>query len=245
MAWIEAVRDRGIDSTIRVGTPGPAGIKRLLGFARRFGVGANAMIVKKYGFSLTNLMGTAGPDRFVTDLSALLAETAPTSRCRTAHDPAAGPVKLHFYTFGGLLRDVRVGARLRRRPVLRSRPMTLHTEALRDHACLIVHGPDRPGIVAAVTALITRNQGNIVSLDQYSDDPIGGAFFQRVVFHRADLTAAMPAIEADLDKTLGRARDWSGRSPTSPSRSGWRSSRRRPTTACSSCSGGTAAASCR
>ncbi len=80
--------------------------------------------------------------------------------------------------------------------------MTVHTEALRDHACLIVHGPDRPGIVAAVTALITRNQGNIVTLDQYSDDPTGGAFFQRVVFHRSDLTAAMPGIEADLSDTL-------------------------------------------
>ena len=32
------------------------------------------MIVKKYGFSLTNLMGTAGPDKFVTDLSAMLAD---------------------------------------------------------------------------------------------------------------------------------------------------------------------------
>ncbi|WP_448812029.1 methylenetetrahydrofolate reductase [Agromyces bauzanensis] len=90
--WIDAVRGRGIDTQIRVGTPGPAGIKRLLAFARRFGVGANAMIVKKYGFSLTNLMGTAGPDRFVGDLAAQLAE-----------DPASGNVGLHFYTFGGLL----------------------------------------------------------------------------------------------------------------------------------------------
>lgn len=89
--WVQGVRGRGIDSTIRIGTPGPAGIKRLITFARRFGVGANAMIVKKYGFSLTNLMGTAGPDKFVTDLSALLAA-----------DPASGEVKLHFYTFGGL-----------------------------------------------------------------------------------------------------------------------------------------------
>jgi methylenetetrahydrofolate reductase (NADPH) len=92
MTWIDAVRARGIDTPIRIGTPGPAGIKRLLGFARRFGIGANAMIVKKYGFSLTNLMGTAGPDRFVTDLSSLLAQ-----------DAAPGSVKLHFYTFGGLL----------------------------------------------------------------------------------------------------------------------------------------------
>ncbi|HWI31968.1 MAG TPA: formyltetrahydrofolate deformylase [Microbacterium sp.] len=80
--------------------------------------------------------------------------------------------------------------------------MTLHNEALRDRACLIVHGPDQPGIVAAVTSLITRNKGNIISLDQYSDDAFGGAFFQRVVFHRADLTASLPEIEADLEATL-------------------------------------------
>jgi methylenetetrahydrofolate reductase (NADPH) len=91
-AWVSSVRERGIDSQIRIGTPGPAGIKRLINFARRFGVGANAMIVKKYGFSLTNLMGTAGPDKFVTDLASELAQ-----------NPASGDVKLHFYTFGGLL----------------------------------------------------------------------------------------------------------------------------------------------
>ncbi|MFV0320533.1 MAG: methylenetetrahydrofolate reductase [Microbacterium sp.] len=90
-SWIEAVRARGVDSEIRIGTPGPAGIKRLLSFARRFGIGANAMIVKKYGFSLTNLMGTAGPEKFVSELG----EFAQTS-------PTAGNVKLHFYAFGGL-----------------------------------------------------------------------------------------------------------------------------------------------
>ncbi len=82
---------RGIESTIRIGTPGPAGIKRLISFASRFGVGANAMIVKKYGFSLTNLMGSAGPDKFVSDLAALFDA-----------DPSVGAVKLHMYTFGGL-----------------------------------------------------------------------------------------------------------------------------------------------
>lgn len=91
-AWIDGVRSRGIDTQIRIGTPGPAGIKRLISYARRFGVGANAMIVKKYGFSLTNLLGTAGPERFVTDLADLLRA-----------DEASGNVKLHFYTFGGLL----------------------------------------------------------------------------------------------------------------------------------------------
>jgi formyltetrahydrofolate deformylase len=80
--------------------------------------------------------------------------------------------------------------------------MAIHNEALRDHACLIVQGPDQAGIVAAVSGLIARNDGNIVSLDQYSDDPTGGAFFQRVVFNRPDLTAAIPSVEEDLAKTL-------------------------------------------
>ena len=103
LAWIDAVRVRGINSTIRIGTPGPAGIKRLLGFARRFGIGANAMIVKKYGFSLTNLMGTAGPDTFVTDLSALLADAPGRSASDARSSADSESVKVHFYTFGGLL----------------------------------------------------------------------------------------------------------------------------------------------
>ncbi len=80
--------------------------------------------------------------------------------------------------------------------------MTVHTGLHHNHASLIVHGPDQPGLVAAITALLTRNNTNIVSLDQYSDDPEGGNFFQRVVFHRTDLTAAFPDIEDDLKETL-------------------------------------------
>lgn len=90
--WIKEVRNRGIDAPIRIGTPGPAGIKRLMRFAGRFGVGANAMIVKKYGFSLSNLLGTAGPDKFIGDLADALAK-----------EENMGRVKIHFYTFGGLL----------------------------------------------------------------------------------------------------------------------------------------------
>lgn len=80
--------------------------------------------------------------------------------------------------------------------------MTRVIESLRDRGCLIVHGPDRPGIVATVSALLTRHEANIVSLDQYSDDPEGGAFFQRVVFHRSGLAAALPEIQADVAETL-------------------------------------------
>jgi len=90
--WIAEVRARGIDFPIRVGVPGPAGIKRLLGYARRFGVASSAGIAQKYGFSLTNLLGTAGPDRFIDALADELDD-----------EPTSGEVKLHFYTFGGLL----------------------------------------------------------------------------------------------------------------------------------------------
>lgn len=90
LEWLAEVRRRGVHAPVRIGVPGPAGVKRLLGYARRFGVGTSAGIVQKYGFSLTNLLGTAGPDRFLRDLAAGL-------------DPAVhGQVLLHFYTFGGL-----------------------------------------------------------------------------------------------------------------------------------------------
>lgn len=98
--------------------------------------------------------------------------------------------------------------------------MTQKTPGLApDHACLVVHGPDRPGIVAAVSALITRQHGNIVALAQYSDDPEGGAFFQRVVFHRRDLGAALPEITADVTQTLGEfGLEWTLRNMAVPTR---------------------------
>ncbi|WP_426188127.1 formyltetrahydrofolate deformylase [Microbacterium sp. TWP3-1-2b2] len=80
--------------------------------------------------------------------------------------------------------------------------MTHTVESLIDHACLVVHGPDRPGLVAAIAALITRNSGNIMTLDQYSDKTEEAEFFQRVVFHREDLKVAIEEIEADLARTL-------------------------------------------
>jgi methylenetetrahydrofolate reductase (NADPH) len=102
LAWVEEVRSRGIDLPIRIGVPGPAGARRLLSYAARFGVGTSASVVKKYGFSLTNLMGTAGPDRFLRDLAA-------------AHDPARhGELKIHFYTFGGIAATSDWAARFRK-----------------------------------------------------------------------------------------------------------------------------------
>ncbi|MER5890197.1 methylenetetrahydrofolate reductase [Streptomyces sp. NPDC001941] len=95
LAWIEELRGRGVTAPVRVGVPGPAGVKRLMTYATRFGVSTSASIARKYGFSLTGLMGTAGPDRFVRALA-------------DGYEPARhGVVRLHFYTFGGIAATAR------------------------------------------------------------------------------------------------------------------------------------------
>lgn len=93
ITWLEALRARGIDAPVRIGVPGPAGIKTLLRFAAHCGVGASTSVLSKYGISITKLLGTAGPDALVDRLAARLT-------------PAHGPVRLHFYPFGGLARTV-------------------------------------------------------------------------------------------------------------------------------------------
>jgi formyltetrahydrofolate deformylase len=78
------------------------------------------------------------------------------------------------------------------------------TALAQDHASLIVYGQDRTGIVAAVGSVLTRHGANIVSLDQYSDNPHGGAFFQRTVFTLDYLKAVLPGIRKDLGATLAK-----------------------------------------
>ncbi|HIW92388.1 MAG TPA: formyltetrahydrofolate deformylase [Candidatus Corynebacterium avicola] len=91
--------------------------------------------------------------------------------------------------------------------------------SLVDQACLIVHGPDQPGLVAHVTAAITRNEGNITALDQYSSNDQDGDFFQRIVFHRQNLVTAMDDLRADLSETLASCNmDWSLHDRSQPKR---------------------------
>jgi len=82
-------------------------------------------------------------------------------------------------------------------------PATAHAlDAYTDQAVLTVHGKDQPGIVAGVSAVLARVGANIVALDQYSDNPEGGQFYQRTVFHLRDLNVNVPALEAELATTI-------------------------------------------
>ena len=76
-------------SGARIGVPGPATVTRLMRFAARFGVKSSAGIVRKYGLSLTNLMSTAKPTKFIDDL----AQNLPVTEV---------PITLHFYPFGAV-----------------------------------------------------------------------------------------------------------------------------------------------
>jgi formyltetrahydrofolate deformylase len=49
-------------------------------------------------------------------------------------------------------------------------------------ARLLISCPDRHGIVAAVSGFLASRDANIVSSDQHSTDPEGGAFFMRMAF---------------------------------------------------------------
>lgn len=93
LAWIEALRGRGIKHPVCVGVPGPASIAVLARYAAMCGVSASASIWSKYGISIGKLFGTAGPDRFVDSLANGLTETH-------------GKVRLHIFPFGGIAQSV-------------------------------------------------------------------------------------------------------------------------------------------
>lgn len=52
----------------------------------------------------------------------------------------------------------------------------------REIFVLLLQCEDKVGIVARVSDFILRNDGNIITADQYSTDPEGGHFFMRVEF---------------------------------------------------------------
>lgn len=89
LCWLRAVRERGIDAPVRIGVPGPAGVRTLFRYATRCGVTASASAVAKYGLSLGRLLGSAAPDKFLAELKA-------------GFDPnRTGDVRLHLFPFGG------------------------------------------------------------------------------------------------------------------------------------------------
>jgi formyltetrahydrofolate deformylase len=78
------------------------------------------------------------------------------------------------------------------------RPETAAGRRTTDLGRLLIHCPDRPGIVAAVGTFLTGSGANIVTLDQHATADAGGTFFQRTEFHLPGLAAA----RADLERSF-------------------------------------------
>ena len=67
-------------------------------------------------------------------------------------------------------------------------------------AKLLLHCPDKPGILAEVTDFITVNKGNIISLDQYVAN-VENIFFMRIEWELKDFLVPQEKIE-DYFRTL-------------------------------------------
>ena len=61
-------------------------------------------------------------------------------------------------------------------------------------AKLLLHCPDKPGILAEVTDFITVNKGNIIYLDQYVDH-VENIFFMRIAWELKDFLVPQEKIE--------------------------------------------------
>ena len=88
--WLEELRAKGVLAAVRLGIPGPANLRTLLRYAALCSVRASAVVLARYGFSLTKLRSHAGPDQLV---HALASGLAPGRH---------GQVFAHFYPFGGM-----------------------------------------------------------------------------------------------------------------------------------------------
>lgn len=108
LAWLDALRTRGITVPVLVGVPGPASITRLLRYAAMCGVGASASMLARYGVSIGRLLGTAGPEVFVDHL---------VKGLTSAH----GQVSPHLFPFGGIAPSLEWIERYRRRALATSR----------------------------------------------------------------------------------------------------------------------------
>ena len=111
------------------------------------------------------------------------------------------------------------------------------------HAVLLVHCPDRRGIVAALAQLLYGHGANILDADQHTD-PVAGQFFQRIRFDLAEIHTDRSPSSARIRETAERfAMRW--QLAYASGASGWRSSSRATTTACTTCCCATARASSR
>lgn len=70
---------------------------------------------------------------------------------------------------------------------------------LENYARLLVKCPDKPGIVAVLSAFLHNHDANIIESSQYSSDPENGTFFIRIAYHCDNLPKKAAKMEKDFE----------------------------------------------
>lgn len=71
---------------------------------------------------------------------------------------------------------------------------------LANRGRLLVKCPDKPGIVATLSAFLHRHNSNIIESSQYSSNPEGGTFFIRIAYQCDNLLEKASQMEKDFEK---------------------------------------------
>lgn len=74
-------------------------------------------------------------------------------------------------------------------------------------AKLLLHCPDKPGILAEVTDFITVNKGNIIYLDQYVDH-VENIFFMRIEWELKDFLVPQEKLKIISEHSTGKNMKW-------------------------------------
>jgi methylenetetrahydrofolate reductase (NADPH) len=90
VAWLERLRDHGVDCPVRIGLAGPTSLTTLMRYARRCGVRASTQGLARNAGLLKHLLGAAAPDAIIR---ALIEQN---------RDGRLGEVAPHFFSFGGI-----------------------------------------------------------------------------------------------------------------------------------------------
>ena len=100
--------------------------------------------------------------------------------------------------------------------MLRSR-VRVHPQATSNSAVLLIHCPDRKGIVAAVSGFLADHGGNILHADQHQDHSLG-LFFMRVEWDPGAFDLDEPGLRKEFGSLASRFQMnwrlvWSGAPP--------------------------------
>jgi methylenetetrahydrofolate reductase (NADPH) len=94
LAWLAALRARGLTTPVRIGLAGPANVATLLRFAVRCGVGNSIRALTSRADRLLRLVTDNAPDSLVRSIA-------------EAKEMAARVAGLHFFPFGGVAKTAR------------------------------------------------------------------------------------------------------------------------------------------